>query len=267
MMKAQSGRLCTKINWISGWEAFYPEEWEQISKTRSGTINSDNGVFIYKHVWSSDEENSNIVNGEGSWIVLSYISPDDAYVQGIITSFWSNAVYILKKEHATFISLIIISAMSAALIAIRYRTDKRRRFFSEFDNMTKVYNRRAGLQILSRVYKEAKRKSSDLSICFIDVNGLKNVNDVLGHEKGDELLKTVVDCINSSIRNTDLVARLGGDEFLIVLPDSSKETAETVWQRVTASINKENNKGDREYLDKRKPWGSAVHVYRGRKYK
>ena len=138
--------------------------------------------------------------------------------------------------------------MSAALIAIRYRTDKRRRFFSEYDNMTKVYNRRAGLHILSKVYKEAKRKSSDLSICFIDVNGLKNVNDALGHEKGDELLKTVVDYINSSIRNTDLVARLGGDEFLMILPDSNREIAETIWQRVTALINEENNKGGREYI-------------------
>ena len=180
--------------------------------------------------------------------MLSYISPDDVFSQGIITSFWSNAVYILKKEHSTYISLIIISAMSAALIAIRYRTDRRRRFFSEYDNMTKVYNGRTGLHILSKVYKEAKRKSLDLSICFIDVNGLKNVNDVLGHVKGNELLTTVVDCINSSIRNTDLVTRLGGDEFLIVLPDSNKEIAETVWQRVTASIDEENNKGSREYI-------------------
>ena len=68
-------------------DSFYPQEWEQILETQSGTIDSDNGIFIYKHVWSSDEENSNIVTGEGSWIVLSYISTDDAYGQGILTSF------------------------------------------------------------------------------------------------------------------------------------------------------------------------------------
>ncbi len=230
-------------------DGFYPSEWGQVTDgNESGIINSENGIFIYDNVLLSGVDNSSIVAGEDKWLVLLYISPDAAYSQGIITSFWSSAVNILREEPMTYTAILIISAMSTLIIALRYRMDKRRRFFSDYDNMTKVYNRRAGLRHLSKIFKEARRRDFDLSVCFVDVNGLKEVNDVLGHEKGDELLKTVVDYINSSIRNTDLVARLGGDEFLIVLPDSNKEIAETIWQRVTESINEENSKGNREYV-------------------
>jgi diguanylate cyclase (GGDEF)-like protein len=228
--------------------SLYPQEWQQIKSSTSGSISSGNGIFIYTEVSIVSDDNSNIAVGEGGWIVLSYISPKAVYDKALITSFWSNALYLLKEEPATYISVLIISAMSALLIAMRKRMDDRTRFFSEYDVMTKVFNRRAGMHLMTKIYREAQRKSAPLSVCFIDVNGLKEVNDKLGHEIGDELLAVVVDIIKKSMRKTDILARFGGDEFLLILPSIDKEAAEAAWQRINSAFDEANAAGDRAYV-------------------
>ena len=73
-----------------------------------------------------------------------------------------------------------------------------------------------------RELKVAERLGSPLSVLFIDVNGLKRVNDTYGHLAGDIYLKRVVDILKSHIRESDLVIRWGGDEFLVVLHTDEK---------------------------------------------
>jgi two-component system chemotaxis family response regulator WspR len=81
------------------------------------------------------------------------------------------------------------------------------------------------------------RYNSNLSLIMIDVDKFKNYNDLLGHDAGDTILKlvakTAVECIE---RSTDLVARYGGEEFAIILPGTTIHGAETVGERVRASI-------------------------------
>lgn len=87
-----------------------------------------------------------------------------------------------------------------------------------------------------------------LSVCFIDINGLKEVNDYLGHDTGDELILSVVDCIKKNIRDTDLIARLGGDEFLIIFYNMSAMDAEKVWTRISAEYDRINEEQNRKYV-------------------
>ena len=228
--------------------SIYPQEWQQIKSSNNGSISSNNGIFTYTEVTIANDDNGNLVTGEGSWIVLSYISPEVAYDNALITSFWQNFVYILKEEPATYIAVLLISAMSAVIVAMRKRMDDRTRFFSEYDVMTKVFNRRAGMRLLEKIYKEAQRKSEPLSICFIDVNGLKEVNDNLGHEAGDELLRLVVETVKKSIRKTDILTRIGGDEFLLILPAIDMAIAEAAWQRINRALAEVNAADERDYL-------------------
>jgi diguanylate cyclase (GGDEF)-like protein len=85
---------------------------------------------------------------------------------------------------------------------------------------------------LQELYANALEKKRNLTLCFMDLNGLKEVNDKLGHANGDEMLITIVRAIMQEIRQSDFVVRMGGDEFLVVLPDANIEQGEIVWQRI-----------------------------------
>ena len=113
-----------------------------------------------------------------------------------------------------------------------------------YDDLTKVYNRGAGLAKLTKMIQNDGRYLR-LSLCFIDINGLKQVNDILGHKVGDELIVSAIQPIQASIRDHDYIIRMGGDEFLIVLVNTRMEAAEKIWMRILGmyrSINKNENK-------------------------
>ncbi len=123
-------------------------------------------------------------------------------------------------------------------------------YFNEliYDSLTKVYNRRSGLAKLNRIFQYDDRRQFTISLCFIDINGLKQVNDELGHRYGDELIVSSVDIIKNAIRDYDFVIRLGGDEFLIVFNGINEDTAETIWSRIVGDYEKINQEENRPYL-------------------
>jgi two-component system, cell cycle response regulator len=120
--------------------------------------------------------------------------------------------------------------------------EEKKRFthFASIDTLTGIYNRRIGMELLGKEIKAARRRNSFLSICFLDVDGLKEVNDQYGHQEGDRLLMKVSETIKNNIRGSDIFCRMGGDEFLIIFPDSKEEEAEEVWQRIIIGFNNVN---------------------------
>ena len=92
----------------------------------------------------------------------------------------------------------------------------------EHDALTGLPNRNLLQDRLSQAIKKANREASMLGIVFIDIDKFKSINDTLGHDVGDEFLKTIAEKMKSSMRQSDTVARLSGDEF-IVLIDECKE--------------------------------------------
>ena len=123
-------------------------------------------------------------------------------------------------------------------------------YFNEmiYDELTKAFNRKSGLSKLSNILENAKIINADLSLCFIDVNGLKDVNDILGHQDGDKLLVSTVECIKGEIRSQDFIIRMGGDEFLIVFNGARHEIAEKVWHRIYLRYQEINDNENRPYL-------------------
>jgi diguanylate cyclase (GGDEF)-like protein/PAS domain S-box-containing protein len=87
-----------------------------------------------------------------------------------------------------------------------------------YDPLTGIPNRRLFLDRLDLEIKKARRADDSLALLFIDLDRFKDINDSLGHAKGDILLVEVSNRIKRRIRETDTVARLGGDEFAIILP-------------------------------------------------
>ena len=85
------------------------------------------------------------------------------------------------------------------------------------DELTKLANRRGFFSLAEHQLLVAARTRTAVALLFIDVDGLKNVNDELGHSMGDQLLKEAADVLRETIRVSDLAGRLGGDEFCVLL--------------------------------------------------
>ena len=156
-------------------------------------------------------------------------------------------VQIGNKKVALF--ALIMAAFAIVVLDMKNRIAREEiRINATYDGLTGVYNRGSGMKLLTEKVRESKVSEDPLSICFIDINGLKSVNDILGHEKGDELIRSCADVFSSSIRSSDFVARWGGDEFLIVFPSSTEKTAEKVWNRIYNEIESINSTEDRDYI-------------------
>lgn len=102
------------------------------------------------------------------------------------------------------------------------------------DTLTGAMNRRLLEDKLSEIVEAQRKAKRDLSLVMIDLDRFKLVNDVGGHEAGDEILRFAGELLRQCTRESDLVARYGGDEFLLVLPDTNTEGARTLMQRISA---------------------------------
>jgi diguanylate cyclase (GGDEF)-like protein len=94
---------------------------------------------------------------------------------------------------------------------------------AETDQLTGARSRTAGLAELDHEMARARRTNGHLVVGYVDIVGLKAVNDAAGHSAGDQLLRHAVKTIRAHMRSYDLIVRLGGDEFLCVLSDATTE--------------------------------------------
>ncbi len=129
----------------------------------------------------------------------------------------------------------------------RIRAEEKLKYIAAIDSLTGSYNRGVGLTFLDNEIKSIKRNNGFFSICYIDVNRLKYVNDNFGHFEGDELLVMVCKFIKQGIRSNDILCRLGGDEFLVIFSNSKKEDVEKIIERINLNINIENEKKLKPY--------------------
>ncbi len=105
-----------------------------------------------------------------------------------------------------------------------------------YDPLTKLANRRLFIDYLGHAFFRADRDEKELAICYLDLDGFKEVNDTLGHELGDNLLRQVSERLLSILRGDDLVARWGGDEFALLIngQDDEKTCASTLDRLIEA---------------------------------
>lgn len=110
------------------------------------------------------------------------------------------------------------------------------------DELTGLYNRRGFLLVASQYMALAKRSGLTLGIMFLDMDGLKQINDTEGHGTGDQALQKLADTIREIIREDDIAARLSGDEFVMLISVSGQPYLHSVAERIT-SVLKENRLG------------------------
>jgi diguanylate cyclase (GGDEF)-like protein len=129
---------------------------------------------------------------------------------------------------------------AAARDRLQARTDREalaaQLAISATDPLTGARTRRAGLTDLDHELERCRRTSGMLVVAYVDVIGLKRVNDAQGHPAGDQLLKRVVALITTHLRPYDLVIRLGGDEFLCAMSNISLAHARQRFGAIAAAL-------------------------------
>jgi len=124
--------------------------------------------------------------------------------------------------------------------SIDRRLSARQRTADSVDELTGAHRRGAGMQQLALDLARAKRSGEPFVLGFVDVDGLKATNDLLGHTAGDRLLIRVVATIRAHLRPHDLIVRFGGDEFVCGIEHLSKEEAAKVFARIRADLSASN---------------------------
>jgi diguanylate cyclase (GGDEF)-like protein len=107
---------------------------------------------------------------------------------------------------------------------------------SQFDHLTGALGRELGTIALDRELNRASHGSGQLVLAFVDVDGLKELNDTEGHAAGDALLRDVVGSIQKHLRSYDPIVRVGGDEFVCALADASLDDARRRFEGISATI-------------------------------
>ena len=144
---------------------------------------------------------------------------------------WRGEVLVRRGEQGSFPASLRINRVEEntgnlpchyiwifADITERKEAEARMRHIAQHDSLTGLPNRLSLLMRLGQLLPEARRHGWKVGMMFIDLDRFKIINDTLGHQVGDEMLREVACRLSSVVRETDFVARLGGDEFVVILP-------------------------------------------------
>ncbi|NOQ93591.1 MAG: EAL domain-containing protein [Methylophaga sp.] len=201
-----------------------------------GTIEWVNDAFSKQTLFQPDE-----VIGKKPSVLNSNTEESSEYIKKMWVTIKSGEVWsgeiVNQRKDSSFISVYqtvtplrdnvgnISHFISVSEdVTERKESQKRIAFMATHDDLTSLPNRSLLRDRLQQAIAHAKRTQSKMAVLFIDIDHFKYINDSLGHQIGDELLKILSARLISELREEDTVARFGGDEFVIVLPDISTLT-------------------------------------------
>jgi diguanylate cyclase (GGDEF)-like protein/PAS domain S-box-containing protein len=115
------------------------------------------------------------------------------------------------------------------------------------DQLTGLHNRRGFLAFAEQQLKLADRNRRRVLLFFADLDGLKDINDTLGHKEGDQAIADVAAVLKDTFRSSDIIARMGGDEFAILAIDPEENNMELIMNRLQAQVDLHNSQAERKY--------------------
>jgi diguanylate cyclase (GGDEF)-like protein/PAS domain S-box-containing protein len=234
------------------WRVFSEASFEGVAVTRAGHILDTNATFA---AWLGRDP-SDLVGLEG----MSVFAPEDrAYVASLATSNPTGAyeARMQRSDGTTFPvevrgRAVVFRGQQVRIAVVRDITERKAqeaelashaeqlRELSLRDELTQLYNRRGFLELARHQLLLAARGHSPLAVFYADLNGMKIINDELGHEMGDRALAAVARVLSNVFRAADIVARLGGDEFAVLAVACDAEGAAVASARVRKLVDEFN---------------------------
>jgi diguanylate cyclase (GGDEF)-like protein len=175
--------------------------------------------------------------------VSSYESVEHATRSGVRSHVLKSSSSVLDSQGKEIGQVVVIRDISEIV-----RTSELLREYATIDDMTQTMSRPFGRMLLEKQMALALRSGQPLTVCYVDIDDLKIVNDTFGHGEGDSYITLVTQALTGATRLSDSVCRLGGDEFLMILPECSLDEARTMWGRVLMTFEAANKSGSKPYL-------------------
>lgn len=132
-------------------------------------------------------------------------------------------------------------------ISERKRAEATLQSLSLVDELTSLYNRRGFLAVAEQYLNSFQRSDNSLVMLYADLDGLKGINDSLGHLEGDRALVRTAEILKDAFRSSDIIARLGGDEFVLLASIGPDESADSLIERLQEKIGHGNAQRHRPY--------------------
>lgn len=157
---------------------------------------------------------------------------DAGFLGGSAGDWWLTAATIV----AFLVVLWRVATRMNTLDGARQKLERELFTFANHDELTGLFNRRRFREEASGHARRTLRRGGSTALIILDLDGLKSINDSLGHLAGDDLIEKVGRSINATVRKTDVAARLGGDEFAVLLPDSTEDGATRVAENLRRAV-------------------------------
>jgi diguanylate cyclase (GGDEF)-like protein/PAS domain S-box-containing protein len=224
-------------------------------------VQQDTVVFSSRYKEMAGYTDEDIAADEKAW--RGRIHPDDrarvdqdihAYLNGQTQSYYNEHRILCRDGSVKWVLArgMIVSHTpdgkalrmigTHADITGRKNMEERMRHMAHYDQLTELPNRALITDRLQQAVAKARRDMMRMAVMFLDLDHFKPVNDNLGHDIGDQLLKQVAARLQTCIRASDTVARIGGDEFIVLLPCIEKEQdAAVVAKKMLQMLNKPFN--------------------------
>ena len=158
---------------------------------------------------------------------------------------------VVKDRYGDIVGSIIVFQDRTLIKKLKAEIDDRKlkesqlNYLSYHDFLTGLFNRAYFEQEMRKLQSET---SVTLGIIMCDLDGLKLINDTLGHDVGDSLLNTAASAIKSSLLNDEILARIGGDEFAVLIPCCTKSAIENICAKIRKAVKEFNSKNPRVIL-------------------
>ena len=219
-----------------------------------------NGTYVKYLAYNPDGSPKEKVSFVKIYKPLNIVIGNGVYLDYLDTKLIQKQKEQTKLLYMIIIKLILISLSISIIMMLimylfsrglknmvnRYNQDliqERRKLFlkANFDNLTGVHNRTHFLlEVNSYIYSSKK-----FAILFLDLDGFKNINDTVGHNIGDEVLKTIAQRLKKIITDNDIISRFGGDEFLILI--NNHNNIEDILDKILSEIKKPIIIDNKEY--------------------
>ena len=156
-----------------------------------------------------------------------------------------NIRWVYEKGQAAFFENGKVDCLDGAMFDITERKEMQKKLeetlekvrnMSLTDELTQLYNRRGFETHAEQQLKIAERSRTGVAVVFVDLNGMKGINDKLGHKEGDKALIAAANLLRQTFRKADVVARLGGDEFAIMAVETNEQSAKVMTERLQENI-------------------------------